>query len=866
MELLSTVDRYNCCYDAISTNTQHRSRRTFIIILMLFVFAFGSPSLLSSEAQLESSTLDVFAIKSSQGNHLDGAIAFSSNRANPDALHTDIYVMKSDGSGVKRVTTQGGQKPDWSPDNTKIVYSTLATDADWCQTDIYSINVDGTGLQIITVGGTDPRWSPDGTKIAFASARAENSNCNYDVYTMNTDGTNITRITTLGGHSPDWSPDGNKIVYSSGRGCEPDFPFCVPVMYVINADGSSEELLGAGANPRWSPDGNQILSFTSGDDIGSTAMSVFRLNAFDSRSIDVCQSPVNGCPLIDASQPSWASSNDSIVFTGSLGFDKGSHIYFADLDGENVVRLTDGVEFNRDPVWSKLVIDSDEDGLADVWETNGVSVDPDGSGPLPAQFIDLKRMGADPRRPDVFVQADWMDGALPGQNMRPSPKALRIVHNSFANAPLPINLHIDNGPDSIMIYESVNNPDILWGDLSKAGKRPFIGELGKLEGDRYNWNAFNDRYRDEYFTPTGRVPIFHYALFANKIPGGYSGVAQLNERGDGSGSAFIVSLGGFDAVYKKFQIGSERVQAGTFMHELGHNLGLDHGGDDDVRFKPNYLSVMNYAFQFNGLAKNGQSGWYDYSRAELPPLNELHLNEQNGLRGNTDGTGSKDYGTVHFCPRTADLDGILDFRSDLYNPVYPANGEIDWNCSNKIDIHEVSYHIIGNKGNCPQEERPRCTTLEGYNDWANINFRGGSIGQLGAQLGSSPLTPLNELTLEVALQIPPIEWVEEQQLSAQQTAMALSVTHTAAQGTPTTIAIATTVGSMETLEQNTPVPHQQIDNYDTNIVEINEPRGVLDSASPFILVNNRGVSIAIAAIIVAILIFTLFMVSSRSRR
>ena len=36
---------------------------------------------------------------------------------------------------------------------------------------------------------------------------------------------------------------------------------------------------------------------------------------------------------------------------------------------------------------------------------------------------------------------------------------------------------------------------------------------------------------------------------------------------------------------------------GTFMHELGHTLGLDHGGDDTISFKPNYNSVMNYLWQ-----------------------------------------------------------------------------------------------------------------------------------------------------------------------------------------------------------------------------------------------------------------------------
>ena len=72
--------------------------------------------------------------------------------------------------------------------------------------------------------------------------------------------------------------------------------------------------------------------------------------------------------------------------------------------------------------------------------------------------------------------------------------------------------------------------------------------------------------------------------------------------------------------------GTTDQQAGTFMHEFGHLLGLRHGGHDPVNCKPNYRSVMSYTRQFAGSPIPNRR--LDYSSGpELPDLNEGVLNE-----------------------------------------------------------------------------------------------------------------------------------------------------------------------------------------------------------------------------------------------
>ena len=118
---------------------------------------------------------------------------------------------------------------------------------------------------------------------------------------------------------------------------------------------------------------------------------------------------------------------------------------------------------------------------------------------------------------------------------------------------------------------------------------------------------------------------FHYILFVHDLLGinGTSGCAEL------PGNDFVVSLGSWSVV-GGHNVGSRDQQAGTFMHELGHNLNLQHGGGDAINCKSNHLSVMSYTRQMNNVPMLNRP--LDYSRGALGNLNENPLNERRASR------------------------------------------------------------------------------------------------------------------------------------------------------------------------------------------------------------------------------------------
>ncbi len=380
--------------------------------------------------------------------------------------------------------------------------------------------------------------------------------------------------------------------------------------------------------------------------------------------------------------------------------------------------------------------DTDGDGLLDVWELCGYDADGDD---IPD--VDLPAMGADPLHKDIFVEIDAMenwgacgDGWCQGHSHRPKPAAITLVVDAFDDAPVSnpdgstgIHLHIDDGPDAPLTWGNA----ATWGALSAADSLPDQEWLQPTD-TVWDWSAF-DTFKQTYFAPERR-PIFHYALFVSNLGGDIARCTPGISRNDPAAEAtfregasdFAVSLGCYPALWAYLSgdgVGNVLQQAGTLMHQLGHNLGLPHGGDDFADREPNHLSVMNTAFQMQGLIKQEEAGYFDYARfANIPSLDETNLDETVGLNAGAD---LDDYGTRYYC-------WIHDWVPVRGIRVNHANAPIDWNCWDGPSDTNVVADINGDGV---------FATLSSWNEWDHLAYSGGYIGDTGNTTLSLPAQP-----------------------------------------------------------------------------------------------------------------------------
>ena len=333
--------------------------------------------------------------------------------------------------------------------------------------------------------------------------------------------------------------------------------------------------------------------------------------------------------------------------------------------------------------------DSDGDGICDAWETGTspfvINFPTAPAGKTPYQFDCAANPPCpNPETIDVFVEVDYMEGHYP------DPQAIQQVKDSFDN--MGIQLHVIVDEEAPRYSPFTFMPGYDWpGWYPYHGfdqiKREHFGTPLERGADETDWDNWKWKQKAQ---------TFHYALFLHTLYGWgcTSGLAEIH------GNDFAVSLGCFEN-----SVGSTDQQAGTFMHELGHNLGLFHGGIDDDNCKPNYLSIMSYSRQFKDYISNRP---LDYSRVEQGSSNTSPGSEMI-TEIDTDEAGGIDQSDP------PNLDTVWSNGPNVViGPVDPNGMDFDG------DGFDTDDHDLNNFGGCGGQGND--SELKGYNDWANLLY------------------------------------------------------------------------------------------------------------------------------------------------
>jgi len=429
--------------------------------------------------------------------------------------------------------------------------------------------------------------------------------------------------------------------------------------------------------------------------------------------------------------------------------------------------------------------DTDRDGLLDRWETDGLDTDGDG-----APDVDLFAMGARWDHADLFLELDYESGQAPSRD------SIQAMKAAFAAAPIfnpdgrtGIRLWVDTG--------TLADPNATEGQPpgSCLDGRDNGGD-GVRDADDSDCNAVAPRRYLE--TSTEDAPATCKDGKDNDLNGRTDGEDSTclvgdNLPGPGGGALLTTPVGACkldDAFYaaKKDNFDLDRRwvfryaisaaqpascdpqtggqgelggndfiefnhDGGTVMHELGHTLNLDHGGDTGANCKPNYVSVMNYDNQF-GVRRNGGGVILDYalprrsltgfdipggslppgiiSRGPVPdPLFENDLDDDRvidaGDHSNrfvfVNGKGKKDNGR---------LDERIDWADDDAGTPDDSNQQlnVDTGAPDPVDC---------------KNDTISSTAMTGFNDWLRVslsmNLRQFGDSKDGARNPSPDISP-----------------------------------------------------------------------------------------------------------------------------
>jgi Tol biopolymer transport system component len=284
---------------------------------------------------------------SSQTNLSQSSSTDRAPRWSPDGARiafvrdSTIWTMNADGGDPVQLTDGPNDgDPQWSPDGARVAF--VRNDAG--AIDLWIVDASGgAAAQLTTDGAARFAWSPDGTKLAFSTARDGNS----EIYTMRSDGSDEMNRTYESGDDdvPAWSRDGTQILFRSFRSGNED-------LWIMAAIGAAPRNLSSSPEAErdavFTPDGSKIIYQRQASAAFQLLLGTFESDLYSMASDGTNQQQLtfdegeDGDPDVspDGARVAWTHNATAV----------GTDVHVARIDGTEDLRLTTtGVD--SDPVW-----------------------------------------------------------------------------------------------------------------------------------------------------------------------------------------------------------------------------------------------------------------------------------------------------------------------------------------------------------------------------------------------------------------------------------------------------------------------------------------------------------------------------------
>lgn len=294
-------------------------------------------------------------------------LLFDSDRAN--SRH-EIYVMKTDGSCVTRLTTDAAYENWWpraSPDRSKILFyrSPAGDPENYFNASLWVMNADGSNQTQLLADGANGwlahghgEWSPDGTKIAMFGALSAGR---AEIFVTNAVGQSPVQYTNRNGWNTDvsWSPNGNTLLFN---GCV-NPAVCQPANYEIFAMSAAPLAAAtqitsdtrADYDAYFSPDGGTIAWLINVDPTANVIPnSTTALGRWGIGMVDISPTGALSNPrfLINDghinSKPAWSLDGQTIFFHRMVPPDYRFRVFKINPNGTGLTELTPGATGNSE--------------------------------------------------------------------------------------------------------------------------------------------------------------------------------------------------------------------------------------------------------------------------------------------------------------------------------------------------------------------------------------------------------------------------------------------------------------------------------------------------------------------------------------